>query len=209
MQPGGHPNIAMLLGLILPLVPIILLLVVAGIALDIILRDFMLPHYALEDASAGEAWSSVWARITAEKGQFFAYALLRLILPTVAGDRDLHHSADSGTGAGWSGSGRGTGDSFGVCEFDGLGFSCRHYAAGFLRAGGVWIFPAGEHLPGRPAEHRNTGVRDSVLWRALPGIGRLVVSAAAAPIGNTGGLTGRVDAGASRRDLLDAHVDRE
>lgn len=85
MQPGGHPNIGMMIGLILPLVPIILLLVVAGIALDIILRDFMLPHYALEDASAREAWSSVWARITEEKGQFFAYALLRLILPTVAG----------------------------------------------------------------------------------------------------------------------------
>jgi hypothetical protein len=85
MQPGGQPNIGMLIGLILPLVPIILLLVILGIALDVILRDFMLPHYALEDASAGEAWSSVWARVTAEKGQFFAYALLRLILPTVAG----------------------------------------------------------------------------------------------------------------------------
>lgn len=84
-QPGGQPNIGMMIGLILPMVPIILLLVVLGIALDVILRDFMLPHYALEDASAGEAWSSVWARITAEKGQFFAYALLRLILPIIAG----------------------------------------------------------------------------------------------------------------------------
>ena len=41
--------------------------------------------FALENASAGEAWGSVWARIKAEKGQFFAYALLRLILPTIAG----------------------------------------------------------------------------------------------------------------------------
>jgi hypothetical protein len=84
MQPGGHPNIPMLLGLILPLLPIILLLVVLGVALDIALRDWMLPHMALEDASAGEAWSSVWARISAEKGQFFVYAILRLILPIVA-----------------------------------------------------------------------------------------------------------------------------
>jgi hypothetical protein len=84
MQPGGHPNIAMLLGLILPLLPIIFCLVVLGVALDIILRDWMLPHMALEDASAGEAWSSVWARISAEKGQFFVYAILRLILPIVA-----------------------------------------------------------------------------------------------------------------------------
>jgi hypothetical protein len=85
MAPGGSPNFGMLLGLILPLLPIIFLLVVTGIALDIILRDWMLPHYALEDASAGEAWSSVWARIKMEKGQFFAYSLLRLILPTIAG----------------------------------------------------------------------------------------------------------------------------
>ena len=85
MAPGGRPDFAMLLGLILPLLPIIFLLVITAIALDIILRDWMLPHIALEDASAGEAWSSVWARIKAEKGQFFAYALLRLILPMIAG----------------------------------------------------------------------------------------------------------------------------
>lgn len=84
MQPGGSPNIGMILALVLPLLPIIFLLIVIGFALDIILRDWMLPHFALEDASAGEAWSSVWARITAEKGQFFAYAILRLILPIIA-----------------------------------------------------------------------------------------------------------------------------
>jgi hypothetical protein len=84
VQPGGHPNIPMLLGLMLPLLPIIFCLVVLGVALDIILRDWMLPHVALEDASAGEAWSSVWSRIKVEKGQFFVYAILRLILPIVA-----------------------------------------------------------------------------------------------------------------------------
>jgi len=84
MQPGGHLNIGLLIGLILPLLPIIFLFAVTAVALDIILRDWMLPHIALEDASAGEAWSSVWARIKAEKGQFFVYALLRLILPIIA-----------------------------------------------------------------------------------------------------------------------------
>ena len=84
MPQGGSPNIGLLVGLILPLLPIIFLLVVTAIALDIVLRDWMLPHYALEDASAGEAWGSVWARIKAEKGQFFVYALLRLILPIIA-----------------------------------------------------------------------------------------------------------------------------
>jgi hypothetical protein len=81
---GGQFDFPLLLSLILPLIPIIIVLVLAGIAIDVILRDLMLPHYALEDASAGEAWSSVWARITAEKKQFLSYALLRLVLPTIA-----------------------------------------------------------------------------------------------------------------------------
>jgi len=59
-------------------------LALVGVALDVILRDWMLPHYALEDASAGEAWEEVWDHITAEKSQFAVYALLRLILPVIA-----------------------------------------------------------------------------------------------------------------------------
>ena len=82
--PGGPPDWGLLLSLVLPLIPILILLVLVGIALDVILRDWMLPHYALEDASAGEAWEEVWDRITAEKRQFAVYALLRLILPVIA-----------------------------------------------------------------------------------------------------------------------------
>ncbi|MGA2672350.1 MAG: hypothetical protein ABSE99_03900 [Terracidiphilus sp.] len=81
---GGQPDIGLILALVLPLIPVILLLVVAGILTDLILRDWMLPHYALENASAGEAWSRVLARIAAEKRQFFVYALLRVVLPTIA-----------------------------------------------------------------------------------------------------------------------------
>jgi len=84
IPPGGHPDIPLLLSLVLPLIPIILVLALAGFLADVILRDWMLPHYALEDATAGEAWSQVWARIMAEKSQFVAYALLRLVLPTIA-----------------------------------------------------------------------------------------------------------------------------
>jgi hypothetical protein len=81
---GGHPDLGAMLALVLPLIPILLLLFLAGILLDVILRDWLLPHFALDDASAGEAWSGVWARIMAEKRQFFVYALLRLILPAIA-----------------------------------------------------------------------------------------------------------------------------
>ena len=83
-QRGGHFDVGLMLSLVLPLIPIIFLLVLAGFALDVILRDWILPHYALENATAGEAWSQVLARISAEKRQFFIYALLRLVLPVVA-----------------------------------------------------------------------------------------------------------------------------
>ena len=84
IPPGGHPDIALLLSLILPLIPLVLLFVLAGILIDVVLRDWMLPHYAVDNASAGEAWSAVWNAVTAEKKQFFVYALLRLVLPIVA-----------------------------------------------------------------------------------------------------------------------------
>lgn len=83
-QQGASLNIGLMLGLVLPLLPVILLLALAGIAIDLILRDGMMPHYALEDASAGEAWFQVRTRILAEKRQFLVYALLRVILPTIA-----------------------------------------------------------------------------------------------------------------------------
>lgn len=83
-QGGGHPDMAAIVALVLPLIPIILLLVLLGISADIILRDFMLPHFALDDATAGEAWSAVWARIRTQFGSFLLYGLLRLILPIVA-----------------------------------------------------------------------------------------------------------------------------
>lgn len=83
-QHGGQPDFGLLLSLVLPLLPIIFLLVLTGIVLDVILRDWMLPHFALDNATAGEAWTRVWARFKAEKKQFLAYALLRVVLPTIA-----------------------------------------------------------------------------------------------------------------------------
>jgi hypothetical protein len=81
---GGHPSLGAIFALVLPLIPIIFLIVLLGIAVDLILRDLMLPHYALQNATAGQAWTAVWARIRREKGAFFVYALLRVLLPIVA-----------------------------------------------------------------------------------------------------------------------------
>jgi hypothetical protein len=83
-QQGGHFNIGLLLALVLPLIPIVILLAVAGILADLILRDWMMPHIALDNATAGEAWRQVRAHMMAEKRQFLVYGLLRVILPTIA-----------------------------------------------------------------------------------------------------------------------------
>ena len=49
------------------MIPIVLMLVLAGIVTDLVLRDWILPHFALDNATAGEAWTRVWARIKAER----------------------------------------------------------------------------------------------------------------------------------------------
>jgi hypothetical protein len=84
MQRGGHPDIGMVLSLVLPLIPIILVLVLVALVTDLILRDLVMPHYALDNATAGEAWAEVWASMKAEHRQFLAYILLRVVLPTIA-----------------------------------------------------------------------------------------------------------------------------
>ncbi|MGO8935150.1 MAG: hypothetical protein ACLPLZ_10345 [Terracidiphilus sp.] len=83
-QAGSHFNVGLLLALVLPLIPIFILLAVVGIMTNLILRDWMMPHMALENATAGEAWRQVRARMMAEKMQFLVYGLLRVILPTIA-----------------------------------------------------------------------------------------------------------------------------
>ena len=82
--PGSHFNILGLMSLLLPLILIVIVLVLVGLAVNLILHDFMLPHMALENATARVAWDAVRARIAAEKGAFLFYAFLRLVLPVAA-----------------------------------------------------------------------------------------------------------------------------
>jgi hypothetical protein len=83
-QAGEPFNWPSFLALLLPLIPLFIAIVLAGIALHFILQDLMLPHIALENVSAGEAWRQVRARITSEKGGFALFALLRVVLPIAA-----------------------------------------------------------------------------------------------------------------------------
>jgi hypothetical protein len=78
---AGHLLVGPLLSTLLPLLAVVAVLCILGIAIDVIMRDFMLPHMALESDSAGEAWLEVWDRMTAEKGAFLLYGILRVLMP--------------------------------------------------------------------------------------------------------------------------------
>jgi hypothetical protein len=82
--PGHHVNVFQFISLVFPLILVFLVLVLLAFATDIVLRDFMLPHFALENASAQTAWQSVRSHLAAERGSFLFFALLRLLLPAVA-----------------------------------------------------------------------------------------------------------------------------
>lgn len=83
-QSANHVDFTAIIGIALQFLPVLLGLALLGIVLDVVTRDFMLPHFALENASAGEAWGAVWDRIVAEKGAFVLYAVLRILLPILA-----------------------------------------------------------------------------------------------------------------------------
>lgn len=78
---GDQASVGAIFALILLLIPVILLVILAGIAVNVILRDFMLPHIALENATAAEAWAAVRVYIAQEKGPFLLYTVLRVLLP--------------------------------------------------------------------------------------------------------------------------------
>ncbi len=81
---SGHFDFGGFLALFLPLLLILFALGLLGWLTDVFLRDLMLPHMALENATVGEAWGSASARIGAEPGAFILYGFLRLVLPIVA-----------------------------------------------------------------------------------------------------------------------------
>jgi hypothetical protein len=83
-QAGGSFNIGGFFLLLLPLLGIIFCLCLVAYVVNAILHDFILPHMALENMRFMEAWRAVKPRISAEKGSFALYLLLRAILPIVA-----------------------------------------------------------------------------------------------------------------------------
>ena len=144
----------LLLSLVLPLIPVIILLVLVGVALDVILRDWMLPHYALEDATAGEAWEEVWDRITAEKRQFAVYALLRLILPVIAMIGLFIVLLIPGLMVAGAVAAIVYAIHSAFADATGVSVAGRHPSPGLLRSRCIRLRAAGRHLPWRALEHR-------------------------------------------------------
>jgi hypothetical protein len=81
---GGHFDVLKFLLTLLPLIAVVIVLSLLAYGIDVVMRDFMLPHMALENSSFGQAWAAVRPRIGAEKGTFFIYLFLRAVLPFVA-----------------------------------------------------------------------------------------------------------------------------
>jgi len=84
-QAGSELDPKRVILLVLVFIPVVLLLCLAMWAVKVVMHDFMLPHVALDNVSMEEAWTQARFRIEAEKGRFFAYLLLRLFLPLIAG----------------------------------------------------------------------------------------------------------------------------
>lgn len=58
----------------------LLALVLAGIAIDLLARDFVIPVMALENVGVMGGWRRVLPMLRAEKTNFFVYALMKMVL---------------------------------------------------------------------------------------------------------------------------------
>lgn len=64
---------------------VIFLLAIAGVVIQTAMSQFILPRFALEDASFRDACIDVWDDMRAEPGQFALFMLMRLLVPMAAG----------------------------------------------------------------------------------------------------------------------------
>lgn len=81
---GGHATAMAFLPFVLVFLLVVLAMILVCAVVEIVLRDLMMPHIALDNATAAEAWAAVWTRIRTEKGAFCLYGVLRVLLPIVA-----------------------------------------------------------------------------------------------------------------------------
>jgi hypothetical protein len=83
-QAGESYNVGGFVLLILLCIFTVICFGLAAYAVNAGMRDFILPHMALENKSFLEAWEAVKPRIKADKGSFAMYLLMRLLVPMAA-----------------------------------------------------------------------------------------------------------------------------
>jgi hypothetical protein len=77
-KPKEHIPSLILCGMALFLVVMVFILACAVV--QVFTRDFVIPHMALEDLSAFEAWRRLLPMLNAEKGSYFGYLLMKLVM---------------------------------------------------------------------------------------------------------------------------------
>lgn len=73
----------LILGGILLVLLIVLLAIFSGVIL-VLTKDFVVPQMALEGIGAVEAWRRLWRMLQAERGEYFVYIVIKIVLAIVA-----------------------------------------------------------------------------------------------------------------------------
>jgi hypothetical protein len=82
-QPGENIGALLLGGLLL--VGLFLVLLVLGISISVLAKDFVVPVMALDDVGVLEGWSRAWPLMSAAKLSFAGYLGMKLVLTIAAG----------------------------------------------------------------------------------------------------------------------------
>jgi hypothetical protein len=83
--PDGKYDLGVFLLMFFPTIAFAGTIVLVFVLTHVVFHDFILPHVALENCTAREAWRVVRKRIRAEREAFFSYFLLRVLFAIVAG----------------------------------------------------------------------------------------------------------------------------
>ncbi|HXW93683.1 MAG TPA: hypothetical protein VEK33_24245 [Terriglobales bacterium] len=77
-KPKEHMPVLILAGMVLFLA--VSAFVVVSAIVQVFTKDFVIPQMALEDLSAFEGWRRLWPMLWAEKGSYFGYLLLKMVM---------------------------------------------------------------------------------------------------------------------------------
>ena len=82
-SPGDHLLPLILGGIVVALV--FFAFVITAMIFQVLVKDFVVPQMALENASVGQAWGRAWEMIKGEKGAYAGYLGMKLVLAIAAG----------------------------------------------------------------------------------------------------------------------------